>query len=87
MSKRDWKREEFAHAMVDVGGCPPWKMVDYERSRALGEYGTRWRIVVPNVVEVKKKGNMREIRDIPCARCQGNHKMLKFSRIFSTGMS
>ena len=30
---------------------------------------------------------MREIRDIPCAGCQGNHKMLKFSRVFSSGMS
>ena len=39
--------------MVNVGGCAPWKMVDYERSRTLGEYGTRWRIVVPNVVELK----------------------------------
>ena len=53
MGKRDWKREEFAHAMVNVGGCAPWKMVDYERSRTLAEYGTRWRIVVPNVVELK----------------------------------
>ena len=53
LGKRDWKREEFAHAMVNVGGCAPWKMVDYERSRTLGEYGTRWRIVVPNVVELK----------------------------------
>ena len=53
MGKRDWKRGEFAHAMVDVGGCAPWKMVDYERSRALREYGTRWRTVVHNVVELK----------------------------------
>ena len=53
LGKRDWKREEFAHAMVNVGGCAPWKMVDYERSRTSEEYGTRWRIVVPNVVELK----------------------------------
>ena len=53
LGKRDRKREEFAHTMVNVGGCAPWKMVDYERSRTLREYGTRWRIVVPNIVKLK----------------------------------
>ena len=72
-----WKEVESANATVDVGGCT------YRKNSGLLEIkdaskgeGTRWRIVVPNVPELKQQ-LMREFHDVPYAGHLGYHKTLK----------